>query len=78
MVYMMYSIFKKVYEALIEWVKHDESSRIAHLYDLLKLIRLPLIMPIYLVEGNRRKNKKHLSHIKIIFLSLSSRYSPIV
>ena len=59
MVYMIYSNFKKVYEALIEWVKHDENSRIAHLYDLLKLIRLPLIMPIYLVEGNRNKNKKY-------------------
>ncbi|CAF0813231.1 unnamed protein product [Brachionus calyciflorus] len=41
---------EQVYEALLTWVKNDEANRIEHLFDLLKLIRLPLVVPVYLVE----------------------------
>lgn len=41
---------EQVYEILLDWIKHDENARIDFLYDLLKLIRLPLVAPVYLVE----------------------------
>jgi kelch-like protein 18 len=33
---------------LIDWIRFDEESRIENLADLLKLIRLPLVLPGYL------------------------------
>lgn len=42
---------EQVYEALLVWVKHDEQTRQEFLFDLLKLIRLPLIGPNYLYDA---------------------------
>lgn len=41
---------EQVFEALLTWIKHDEKDRIEMLFELLKLIRLPLVVPLYLVE----------------------------
>lgn len=42
---------EQVYEALLTWVKHDAETREKHLFQLLQLVRLPLIGPFYLVEN---------------------------
>ena len=40
----------KVYEAMVDWIKHDINNRHEHLFEMIKRIRLPLISPDFLVE----------------------------
>lgn len=40
----------EVYEAVMEWLVHDRENRKQHLYDMLKLVRLPLISPEQLLQ----------------------------
>lgn len=40
----------EVYEAAMEWLMHDKANRTQHLYDMLKLVRLPLISPEQLLQ----------------------------
>lgn len=47
---------EQVYEALVAWIKHDEAGRQEYLFDLLKLIRLPLVGPSFLVETISNEN----------------------
>lgn len=42
---------EQVYEALLAWIKHDSESREKYLFQLLQLVRLPLVGPNYLVEN---------------------------
>jgi hypothetical protein len=39
-----------VYEALLSWIKYDEENRKESLDNLLKLIRLPLVEPVYFFD----------------------------
>jgi kelch-like protein 18 len=41
---------EQVYEAFTSWLKHDEANRKEHLPELFKLVRLPLISPIFIIE----------------------------
>lgn len=41
---------EEVYEALLEWIKHDVENRLTNLDVLLKLIRLPLVSPVYFFD----------------------------
>jgi hypothetical protein len=41
---------EQVYEAFLVWLKHDFESRVDSFYDLIKLVRLPLLLPEYLVD----------------------------
>ena len=47
---------EQVYEALIEWIKFDLDNRKDKIYVLLKSIRLPLILPEYLLENISKEN----------------------
>ena len=40
----------EVYEAAMEWLMHDKDNRREYLYDMLKLVRLPLISPEQLLQ----------------------------
>lgn len=55
----------KIYEAILTWVKQDETSRRQHMYDLLRLVRLPLIKPVYIFDT--------ISHETLIRSDLKSR-----
>ena len=41
---------EQVYEALLEWIKHDVETRKENLDALLRLIRLPLVSPLYFFD----------------------------
>ena len=40
----------QVYEALLDWVRHDVTHRGHHMRTLLSLVRLPLVSPLFLFE----------------------------
>ena len=51
----------EVYEAAMEWLEHDEMDRTKHVYEVLKLVRLPLLSPEELLQ-NVGQNPLVLSH----------------
>ncbi|XP_056625450.1 kelch-like protein 3 isoform X2 [Triplophysa dalaica] len=41
---------EKVFEAMIEWIKHDKEARLEHMPKLMEHVRLPLLSRDYLVQ----------------------------
>lgn len=56
---------EQIYEAILAWIKHDEEKRREHVYDLLRLVRLPLIKPVFIFDT--------ISHEPLIRSDLKSR-----
>jgi len=49
---------EQVFEACMRWVKHDVEKRKEHLPELLSLVRLPLLTPLYITD--RVRNEEHI------------------
>lgn len=47
-----------MFEACMRWVKHDVEKRKEHLPELLSLVRLPLLTPLYITD--RVRNEEHI------------------
>jgi len=39
-----------VFEAVLNWIKHEEDLRMEHLPEMLEKVRLPLLTPRYLTD----------------------------
>ncbi len=43
----------EVYQAVVEWVEHDRAKRSQHMFEVLQLVRLPLLTPEQLLKRVR-------------------------
>lgn len=48
---------EQVFEACMKWVKHDVEERKQHLPELLSLVRLPLLTPLYITDRVRNEEQ---------------------
>ncbi|KAJ8972679.1 hypothetical protein NQ317_001699 [Molorchus minor] len=48
---------EQVFEACMRWVKHDVEKRKEHLPELLSLVRLPLLSPLYITDRVRNEDQ---------------------